>query len=229
MTKSGRKSKSRSLTNPQTGRPLTQAEIFAPKYSNDEERGWAAYQANRKYAATKKGKEFTPEPFPGIEEFYKRCPKCFLVKRKPPKTAGSKSTSPDDNAEPESSADQIISMMRRVFKDLGGFTKLKSHMKANPKDFGAMLQNLMKIEASLEEKRIMKGGGDDAKGVFVVMKGLSDDDRCPHCHKRVNDPVDDVKETTDVVKDTTGNIDMGSMESILNPGAEPIIREGGDW
>lgn len=122
--------------------------------------------------------------------------------------------------------DQMLEAMRSVYKSMGGTKQLLKHMKDNPRDYVAMVQNLMKVEAALQEQKLKQQGGDDARGVFVVLKGLEGADPiCPHCKKNINL----VNDTTNDVKDTTGNIDMASMENVLNPGVESVIREGGDW
>jgi uncharacterized Zn finger protein (UPF0148 family) len=125
--------------------------------------------------------------------------------------------------------DSLLQAMRLVYRDMGGASALLTHMKANPKDYSLMVQNLLKIEASLEETRLKKTGGEEPKGIFIVMKNLYDGSViCPHCHKDVNVAPDDV------LKDEAPGlgllpIDMKSMEYVLNPGADIAIREGGEW
>ena len=220
MTASGRKSKSSSLSNPtlQGGRPRLE-------FGSDDEKRWHKNEIKRKCVAKSKGKAYKIRPYPGSGVTGKIISDVGTAGEGSPEDI---IASPEDTI---SSSDQMIEDMREVYRAMGGAKALLKRMKGDPKFYALTVQNLMKVEAGIQEAQLKKGGGDDAKGVFVVLKGLSEDDRCPHCGKGVNEPIsttDDVKDTTGGVKITTETIDLSSMTSILNPGAE-VIREGGDW
>lgn len=203
MAKPGRKSKSRSLSHPRK---------TVVDMTPDEKR-WERNQKKYVWQHKKRGLDYIMKPYPGA---------------KLPSSTGSGG----ENSADLSSTDKMLEDMRKVYEHLGGANTLLSHMKSNPKDYAAMVQNLMKVDASIQEAMLKKGGGDDARGVFVVLKGLGENDKCPHCGKGINDPVSIVEQYQPVQEaaDTMVRqaIDMSSMESILNPGAEQI-REGGDW
>lgn len=139
--------------------------------------------------------------------------------------AGTAGTSPPDNSGFPTN-DQMLEAMREVYKKMGGSKSLLKHMQGHSRDYMTMVQNLMRIEASQEEARIKRGKDDESQGIYVVMKGLVEGVKtCPHCGRDVTDPAGTVKEV--VVPEQV--IDLASMDGILNPGAEQVIKEGGDW
>jgi len=134
---------------------------------------------------------------------------------------------------PVLTTEQMLNSMRQVYQKMGGVKNLLHHMKTHPRDYVAMVQNLMKIEASLMEAKAKKSGGEEPQGVFVVMKGLAEGTICPHCGKDASAPVTTTSipgEEEDEEKSEVKEVfEIEGMNNILDPGAESAIQAGGEW
>jgi len=117
------------------------------------------------------------------------------------------SEDPDDLIDDDSSesAYQMLMDMRYVYKKVGGRKKLEKFIKKNDKAYELMVKELMKIESSMKQAAIKKSdgpGGDGKQNVFVVLKGLEEEQRAVTIVQAV---------------DGQSQIDMHSMSAILKP------------
>lgn len=107
----------------------------------------------------------------------------------------------DDSAESDYG---MLQDMRWVYQRMGGRKALKNFIRKNDKAYELMVKELMKIESAMKQAEIRKtdAGGGGNQNVFVVLKGLEEE-------QRVMSVV--------TAADGQGQIDLKSMNSVLKP------------
>lgn len=104
---------------------------------------------------------------------------------------------------------QMLEDMRAVYQKLGGRKKLLTFIKKNDKAYELMVKELMKLESSMKQAEITKNKGGAGQGngnVFVILKGLEEENKVI---------------AMAMAADGESQIDMKSMNGILNPASEP--------
>lgn len=109
-----------------------------------------------------------------------------------------------DGEGPDGLSYQMLQDMRWVYQRMGGRKALKDFVKKNDKAYELMVKELMKIESAMKQAEIRKTdpGTSSNQNVFVVLKGLEDENR-----------------TMGVVTATDGQrqIDLKSLGPVLRP------------
>lgn len=111
----------------------------------------------------------------------------------------------DDVLDNSSESDYgMLQDMRWVYQRMGGRKALKKFIRSNDKAYELMVKELMKIESAMKQAEIRKTdpGGGGNQNVFVVLKGLEEE-------QRVMSVV--------TAADGQGQIDLKSMNSVLKP------------